>query len=85
MIEELNFDDIVAPEEIPATLEEAVAEQVAAVADDAETVDTAADEEDLEEFEGFEIDLEELDKITSDVELAEDEDITSLFDSFFTE
>ncbi len=86
MIEELNFDDIVAPEEIPATLEEAVAEQVAAVADDAEAVAAADDEEDdLEEFEGFEIDLEELDKITSDVELAEDEDITSLFDSFFTE
>lgn len=79
MIEELNFDDIVAPEAIPATLEEAVAEQTIAAESDEE------DSEDLEDFEGFEIDLEELDKITSDVELKEDEDITSLFDSFFSE
>lgn len=79
MIEELNFDDIVAPEAIPATLEEAVAEQTIAAESDEE------DSEDLEDFEGFEIDLEELDKITSDVELDEDEDITSLFDSFFSE
>lgn len=79
MIEELNFDDIVAPEAIPATLEEAVAEQTVAAESDEEEA------EDLEDFEGFEIDLEELDKITSDVELKEDEDITSLFDSFFSE
>ncbi len=79
MIEELNFDDIVAPEAIPATLEEAVAEQTIAAESDEE------ESEDLEDFEGFEIDLEELDKITSDVELKEDEDITSLFDSFFSE
>lgn len=74
MIEELNFEDIVAPDAIPATLDEAITES--AVAEDDE-------EDDLEEFEGFEIDLEELDKITADVELKEDEDITSLFDSFF--
>ncbi len=84
MIEELNFDDIVAPEEIPATLDEAVAEQAAAESAVADVIDDS-DDEDPEEFEGFEIDLEELDKITSDVDLSEDEDITSLFDSFFNE
>lgn len=70
MIEELNFDDIVAPEEIPATLDEAVAE--------------SADDNDEDEFEGFKIDLEELDEITAD-EKSDEEDITSLFDSFFNE
>lgn len=74
MIEELNFEDIVAPDAVPATLDEAIAENAAVESNE---------EDDLEEFEGFEIDLEELDKITADVELKEDEDITSLFDSFF--
>lgn len=78
MIEELNFEDIVAPEEIPATLEEAVAEHKAAA-------ESNEGDDDLDDFQGFEIDLEELDKITSDVDLKEDEDITSLFDSFFSE
>lgn len=77
MIEELNFDDIIAPDEIPATLEEAVAE---AEAEKEEAV-IEDEEDDDDEFEGFKIDLDE---ITSDSS-AEDEDITSLFDSFFNE
>lgn len=76
MIEELNFDDIIAPEEIPATLEEAVAE--------AEKEETEIEEDEDDEFEGFKIDLDELDDIASDAG-AEEEDITSLFDSFFNE
>ncbi|MBR6785907.1 MAG: DivIVA domain-containing protein [Clostridia bacterium] len=75
MIEELNFDDIIAPEEIPATLEEAVAE--------AEKEETEIEEDEDDEFEGFKIDLDELDDITSDA--GAEEDITSLFDSFFNE
>ncbi len=77
LIEDLNFEDIVAPEAIPATLDEAIAEQTA-VAD-------ADDGEDLESFNGFGVNLDELDRIASDVDLKEDEDITSLFDSFFNE
>lgn len=77
LIEDLNFEDIVAPEAIPATLEEAVAEQTIAGSVD--------DGEDLESFNGFGVNLDELDRIASDVELKEDEDITSLFDSFFNE
>ena len=76
MIEELNFDDIIAPEEIPATLEEAVAE--------AEKEETEIEEDEDDEFEGFKIDLDELDDIASDAG-TEEEDITSLFDSFFNE
>ena len=82
MIEELNFDDIIAPEEIPATLEEVFAEAEKSEAEEADEAEEDDDGDD--EFEGFQIDLDELDEITSDVS-TEDEDITSLFDSFFNE
>lgn len=72
LIEDLNFEDIVAPEAIPATLDEAVAVQA----------NVANDDDDLESFNGFNVNL---DTIASDVDLKEDEDITSLFDSFFNE
>ena len=69
-IEDVSFDDIVAPEEIPATLDDVVAEASADFDDD--------DDDDV--FDGFKIDL---DGLTSDSDDDGEEDITSLFDSFF--
>lgn len=95
MIEELSFDDIVAPDEIPATLDaiavEAPVQEApveAAPAEDAEDdeedfgIDDDFDFDDDDDFDGFKIDLDE---ITSDSDSSEEEDITSLFDSFFGE
>ncbi len=95
MIEELSFDDIVAPDEIPATLDaiavEAPAEEApveAAPAEGAEDdeedfgSDDDFDFDDDDDFDGFKIDLDE---ITSDSDSSDDDDITSLFDSFFGE
>ncbi len=95
MIEELSFDDIVAPDEIPATLDaiavEAPAEEApveAELAEDAEDdeedfgSDDDFDFDDDDDFDGFKIDLDE---ITSDSDDSEGDDITSLFDSFFGE
>lgn len=96
IIEELNFDDIVSPDSIAATLDEAVAEAEKAknadadvddssddsdevIDDDVIAVDDDEDDED-DDFSGFKIDLDE---ITSDD--TDDEEITSLFDSFFSD
>lgn len=93
MIEELSFDDIVAPDEIPATLDAIAVETPAqeasveaAPAEDTEDDDIGGDDDfdfdDGDDFDGFKIDLDE---ITSDSDASEDDDITSLFDSFFGE
>ncbi len=90
MIEELSFDDIVAPDEIPATLDaiavESPAEEAPVEAAPAEEDDGFGSDDDFDfdddDFDGFKIDLDE---ITSDSDTSEEEDITSLFDSFFGE
>lgn len=95
MIEELSFDDIVAPDEIPATLdaiaveapaEEAPVEASPAKDDEDDEEDFGSDDDfdfdDDDDFDGFKIDLDE---ITSDSDDSEEDDITSLFDSFFGE
>ena len=94
MIEELSFDDIVAPDEIPATLDAIAVETPAQEApveatpvEDAEEDDGFGSDDDFDfddddDFDGFKIDLDE---ITSDSDDSEGDDITSLFDSFFGE
>lgn len=100
IIEDLNFDDIVSPDSIAATLDEAVAEaekaKNASVADEADDVvsdddgaeDIVGDEEDEADDEDDDDDFSgfkvDLDEITSD-DGDEDDEITSLFDSFFSD
>lgn len=100
IIEDLNFDDIVSPDSIAATLDEAVAEaekaKNASVADEADEAavdddgaeDIVGDEEDEADDEDDDDDFSgfkvDLDEITSD-DGDEDDEITSLFDSFFSD
>ena len=98
MIEELSFDDIVAPEEIPATLDDIAVEIPDAEIPSVEDIPVAEIpvepvEEESDDDEDFDFDFDDdddfegfkvdLDDITSDSD--DSDDITSLFDSFFGE
>lgn len=76
-IDEINFDTVASPDEIPSSLDELV---VAAE----DTVEIEGDEEEIDDeddFDGFKIDLDSLG--IDDADSNDDDDITSLFDSMF--
>ncbi len=77
-IDEIKFDDVASPDEIPASLDELVvsAEDAVEIEEDEE------DSEDDDDFDGFKIDLDSLGIDDSDSD-DDDDDIASLFDSMF--
>ena len=90
LIDDMSFEDIVAPDSIPASIDDIVPEAPAVVEAAEENIFVADKDETVEEdngddddfFDGFKIDL---DSITDDDngDGDDDDDISSLFDSMF--